>query len=203
MMKSALPLACIAALAGAANLWLQGPLPGEMEVTLAWQQALGARPAWAGWLTATAKAPLVWGMLVLAAMLAWRVAGPRAALAVPLAYGFAFAADKALRAALFAPRPDPALVAVADPSASSGLPSTFGLVYGALLGTALLARGGGRRALAPQLAAGALLVAGMAARIVLGGHWPSQMLASAAFGLVLAVGALAITRQLPLPRRFR
>lgn len=201
MMNSALPLAIIAALSGTANLWLQGPLPGEVEVTLALQESLGARPGWAGWLTATAKAPMVWGTLVVAAVLAWRVAGVRGALAVPLAYAFAFAADLALRAVLFVPRPDPALVAVADPSASSGLPSTFGLVYGALFGATLLTGSGGPRAFPARLAAAVLLVSGMAARIVLGGHWPSQMLASAALGLVLAAGALAITRGLPLPRR--
>jgi membrane-associated phospholipid phosphatase len=196
-MKSALPLAFIAALAGAANLWLQGPLPGEAEVTLAWQEALGARPVWAGWLTATAKTPLLWGTLVVAALLAWRVAGRRAALAVPLAYAFAFAADKALRAVLFAPRPDPALVAVADPSASSGLPSTLGLVFGAIFGAALLARGSN----GARFIAGALLAAGVAARIVLGGHWPSQMLASTALGLLLALAALASARRLPLSLR--
>jgi membrane-associated phospholipid phosphatase len=184
-------LLALAALAiGGASAVVQGPLPGDVELTRGLQALLGAGPDWAMWLTETAKAPLLWGTLALAAVLAWRGAAWRGALAVPLAYAGAFAADKALRAVLFVPRPDPDLVAVAAPSGSSGMPSTFGLVYGALFGVALLARGD----MPGRLIAGALLIAGIIARIVPGGHWPSQMLASTALGLLLAWAALAVTR---------
>lgn len=200
-MRPAALFAVLAALVGGAGVALQGPLPGDVAVTLAFQSALGRTPGWADWLTDTAKAPLLWGTLVVAALLAWRCSGWRGGLAVPLAYAFAFAADKALRALLFVPRPDSGLVAVVAPAASSGLPSTFGLVYGALFGVALLAPSAARRARPARLAAGGLLVGGTAARIVLGGHWPSQMLASVAFGLLLAIAAGAVIRRLPVPRR--
>lgn len=200
-MRPAVLFAVLAALVGGAGVALQGPLPGDVAITRAIQSALGQAPGWAGWLTDTAKAPLLWGTLVLAVGLAWRCSGWRGGLAVPLAYAFAFAADKALRAVLFVPRPDPNWVAVAAPAASSGLPSTFGLVYGALFGAALLAPGKARRARPAKLAAGALLLAGATARIVLGGHWPSQMLASVAFGLLLAIAARAVIQRLPVPRR--
>lgn len=200
-MRSAALLAVLAAVVGAAAVVLQGPLPGDVAVTLSLQSALGRAPGWAGWLTDTAKAPLVWGTLAVAALLAWRGSGWRGGLAVPLAYAFAFAADKALRAVLFVPRPDPDWVAVAALAASSGLPSTFGIVYGALFGTALLYPRAARRTLPARLAAAGLLLAGATARIVLGGHWPSQMLASVAFGLLLAIAARAVIQRLPLRRR--
>lgn len=194
-MRTATLLAAIAVAAGAASVLLQGPVPGDVALTGALQAGLGTGGSWAGWLTATAKAPLLWATIALAGVLAWQVAGWRTVLAVPLTYAFAFAADKGLRAVLFVPRPDPALVAVAEPAASSGLPSTFGLMYGAIFGAVLLAGGSSRRARLARIAAGALLIAGAGARIVSGGHWGSQMIASAAFGLVLAAGALAVTRR--------
>lgn len=175
-MRTASFLAAIAVTAGAASIVLQGPVPGDAALTAALQATLGTGGGWAGWLTATAKAPILWATIALAGGLAWRVAGWRAALAA-------------------------ALVAVAEPAASSGLPSTFGLVYGALFGVALLARGSARKARPARLIAGALLIAGIAARIVSGGHWPSQMLASSAFGLLLALAALAIIQRLRFGRR--
>ncbi len=200
-MKIAPILAAIALLAGGASLALQGPLPGDADLTLASQEVFGAGAAWARWMTDMAKAPLLWGTLAVAGLLAWRVGGLRAAMAVPLAYGFAFAADKTLRAVLFVPRPDPAIVAVAEPAASSGLPSTFGLVYGAIFGVALLTRGPARRARPVRLSATALLVVGVMARIVPGAHWASQMIASVALGLLLAIGALAVADHLRLRKR--
>lgn len=197
-MRTAAILAFIAASAGALSISMQGPVPGDLALTSALQAALGTGAGWAGWLTATAKAPFLWGTLAMGLVVGWRVAGLQAALAVPLACAFAFAADQAMRAALFVPRPDQELVAVAEPAASSGLPSTFGLVYGAIFGVALLAMGDAQRARPARIIAGALLMAGTTARIVTGGHWGSQMLASTALGLLLALGALAITRLLPL-----
>ena len=193
-MRNLFVLAVTAAIACTAVWASQGPLPGDVALTLALQGISGSNPDWAEWLTGTAKAPLLWGTLAVAAALAFRVSGLRAALAVPIAYGLAFAADKALRAVIFAPRPDPALVAVADPAASSGLPSTFGLVYGAMFGVALLAPVRSSQGAAIRIIAVLLLVAGACARILPGGHWPSQMAASIALGLLLASAARAIVR---------
>lgn len=202
-MRFALPLVGVAAVTGGAGLLLQGPLPGDVALTQGLQSALGAAPFWAHWLTATAKPLLLPVTVMVAAGFAWVAAGWRGAVGAPIAWGLAFALDKLLRAIVFMPRPDPQLVAVAEASASSGLPSTFGLIYGALFGLALLARGGGTRGRPVRLMALALLIAGMAGRIVLGGHWPSQMLASAALGLLCAAAALAVTRKLPWPKRRR
>lgn len=82
------------------------------------------------------------------------------------------------------PRPDPALVDVAKASASSGLPSTFAIFYGAAAAALVLASAG-RRGWEAQIVrwtAVALLVAGCVGRVAAGGHWTSQVVASAALG---------------------
>jgi membrane-associated phospholipid phosphatase len=182
-------LAGIACLVGGASILAGGALPGDVAVTRGLQAILGAKPDWATFLTQTAKAPLLWGAVALAALMAGVRGWVAGALAVPLAYGLALLADLALRAVIHVPKPDAALVAVASASSASGLPSTFALVYASIFGVVVW-----QRATTPVLAglgwlAGALILIGCSARIVLGGHWTSQMLASAALGLVLAFAA--------------
>lgn len=193
-MRQALILAATALVIGAASWAVQGPLPGDLAITQALQSALGAAPPWALALTKSAVLPLAGATLAVAAVLAWWQRGLRGALAVGIAYGLALASDKALRAALFVARPDPALVAVAEPSLSSGLPSTFGLIYGALFGVALLAKPHPHRKAWPAraIAASAIFIGSMA-RTALGGHWASQMVASLAAGLLVALAAMALS----------
>jgi hypothetical protein len=182
-------------LLGAVQAWVAGPLPGDVALTRALQSAFGADAAWAAWLTGAAKAPLLWATLLLAAGLAWWLGRGRALLVPPLALALVHALDLGLRAILFVPRPSPEVVAVAAASASSGLPSTFALTFGALFG-GLLAGLAGRSRAGLALAALALvaMLVGAAARVVPGGHWPSQVLASLALGAAVALalhGALA------------
>jgi hypothetical protein len=195
---------------GAAILIAQGPLPGDVALTRGLQAVFGAQPGWAEALTATARFPAVWAVVAAAMVLAYVRGGWVAAAAVPAAFGLAFAATELWRLVIFAPRPTPGLVAVAAPSSSSGLPSTFAFYYGALGGAVLLARGrpGTGAGAWPAAAAGiaaAALIAGCAARVVLGGHWISQMAASVAFaaGLAgLAMGAVDfVAGRLAPPRR--
>jgi len=186
--------ACLGAavLVGAACLAAQGPLPGDVAATRALQSVLGESPAWAQWVTPSAKAPGVWATLCVAVALAYARGGAPAAAAPPVALLAAHGLDTLLRALVFAPKPDPELVAVAVRSAASGLPSTFGLVYGGLFGAVLLAPAArDAPATAAAALAAALLAVGACARLVLGGHWASQMLASLllAFALVLPLRA--------------
>jgi membrane-associated phospholipid phosphatase len=193
-MRQALILAAIALVIGAASWAAQGPLPGDLAITQALQSAFGEAPPWAFAVTQSAVLPLVGATLAVATALAWWLRGLHGALAVGIAYGLTLASDKALRAGIFVARPSDTLVAVAAPSSSSGLPSTFGLVYGALFGVAVLTGSQmGRRAWPVRaIAAGAILI-GSAARVVLGGHWTSQMIASLALGMVLAALAIRLS----------
>lgn len=192
-MRKAVTLTLFALVLGAACLAVLGPLPGDVAVTLALQSAFGASPQWAEWLTDTAKPPLVIATMIFGAWLAWLAVGLRGALAVPLGFGFGWLIDKALRALIFAPRPMADGVEVASARSSSGLPSTFGLVFGAVFGVVLMDRAKRWDTALLKGVAAFLIILGAAARVVLGGHWPSQMIASILLGLAAAVAAHAAT----------
>ncbi|MDP1665355.1 MAG: phosphatase PAP2 family protein [Methylobacter sp.] len=165
----------------------QGPLPGDVQVTRTLQSIFGNAPPWAQLLTNTAKIPVLWGTLVAAILLAFVHGGWRSAIIPAPALILAQMLDALLRGLLIAPRPTADLVAVATPSMSSGLPSTFGLVYGALFGVAVcLTPNRNIRAVTASAFALFLIFAGGSARIVLGGHWASQIVASTFIGLSLA-----------------
>lgn len=121
-MRAVVLLAASALLIGAASGAAQGPLPGDVAIARALQEVLGSAPSWAFTLTRSAVLPWAGVSVLAAAMLAWWVRGIGGSAAVFVSYGLALAADKALRAVLFVPRPAEPLVAVAAPSASSGLP---------------------------------------------------------------------------------
>lgn len=176
------------------SLLAPGPLPGDVAITQGLQRLLGSAPGWATAVTDLAKIPTAWAMLALAAALAGALRGWRAAAAAGVAFAAAHAVDKLLRWVAYAPRPTADLVAVASPASSSGLPSTFGLGFGALFGLLLLAAAGRRGARAGAIAGigAALLTVGFLARVTLGGHWPSQMLLSIALGTLVAAVALAL-----------
>lgn len=182
---------CMASMApGIASLMAQGPLPGDVLVTRTLQSLLGEAPTWAAFSGRTAESPAVWLTLCLAIALAIVRTGWRGALLPLLALLGAYALNALLRALIFVPRPNSELVAVAGASASSSLPSTFALVYGAIFGAVIFASNQrGAISTAAAVFAAGLIVAGTSARVVLGGHWISQVLASLllAFSLVIAL----------------
>lgn len=177
----------IGSLLGGVCLIVQGPLPGDVLVTRALQSIFGNAPSWALFLTNTAKIPVLWGTLGVATLLAFVYGGWRSAITPAPALILAQMLDALLRGLLIAPRPTTDLVTVATPSMSSGLPSTFGLVYGALFGVAVcLTPNRNIWTVTASVFALFLIFAGVSARIVLGGHWSSQIVASLIIGLALA-----------------
>lgn len=183
------------AFAATAVLWawifaVQGPLPGDLALTRVLQGLLGGRPAWAELLTTSAKAPGYWVVAGGCALLSSLIGGWRTGMAVLLSFAAALAVDEILRTLVHVPRPSPDQVLVAKPSGSSGLPSTFGLVYGATVGLLVLAAAGGRDALSRLLLWGGILVllAGVAARVTMGGHWASQVVVSYALAMLIGLG---------------
>ncbi len=195
---------------GAASWNAQGPLPGDVAATRGLQASFGPDAAWAVGLTAAAKPPWVWLTVLCGAGLAWAKAGWRGAVAVPTAFLLVRLMDLGLREGIHVPKPTAEFVPIASPSDASGLPSTFGLVFGAAFGAAaLLPRvvssrwGAAPRGLsiAAALIAVALLIAGVCCRVVLGGHWLSQMAASLATagGVTLLIGWVIWAWRPPAP----
>lgn len=182
-----------------------GALPGDLAVARAVQNIFGTEPVWARWLTDTAKFPTAWVTLALAATLAILMRGWRGALSAGAAFAVAHGLDKLLRLVVFAPRPTADVVAVASPASSSGLPSTFGLVFGALFGLTLVAALGRRSTAATAIAlfSALLLLAGFAARVALGGHWPSQMLLSLVLGGLAGAMMLGLAAETGVTKRKR
>lgn len=164
---------------GTACLVAQGPLPGDAAMTRALQSAMGAAPGWATFLTNTAKSPVVWITLCVAVGLMCARDNWGGAVIPPLALLIAYLADALLRALIFAPKPSPELVSVAAASTASGLPSTFALVYGGLFGSVIFSQG--KRSVisvSAVILSTVFIIVGSCARLVLGGHWTSQLVAS-------------------------
>ncbi len=166
------------------------PWPGDVPLARAIQALLLAGPGWAQWLSHTAEAPREFVVLaIVIALGAWWVNARGGLLAIASFVGM-WILDKLLRLVIFKPRPDPSLIhVVGGHPPGSSFPSTFALIYGATFGyLALLgaarARGGTRVA---ALTIGiVLLVAGFGARVVLGAHWPSEVVVSYLVALVWA-----------------
>jgi membrane-associated phospholipid phosphatase len=191
-----LSLAAFGLLLGAVALRVAGPLPGDLALTRALQGAFDPEARWAQWTSSAARMPALAGVALVAALVAAWLGGWRAGVALLVATAMAYGLDLLLRALIHAPRPSPDLVAVLKPAATSGLPSSFALLAGATLGfVALAARYSPRRGAGlAGMSAAALLLVGLGARVLLGGHWPSQVIASVALSLSLAAGLVRLAR---------
>lgn len=177
---------------GIASLLAQGPVPGDVAITGALQRVFADTSGLMLQVTATAKMPALAATTLVACALTGVALGALYALGPVIALGAALAVDALARTGLFVPRPAPSLVSVLETSTSSGLPSTFGLVYGALFACPWWGRRGGATTWTVRAVTGIILAVGILARVVPGGHWPSQLIASMAFGALLAVGAVMV-----------
>jgi membrane-associated phospholipid phosphatase len=166
-------------------------LPGDAAVARA-VQGLSPGTAWVGPMVSTASAPLKYGLMAIAVLGAWRLAGMRAAAVVVIAIALEQTFGESSKLLFGRPRPSRDVIAVMGNPSGLSFPSTFMTLYsvtiGALVVLAWPPRGQALRT--GVLAAGVvvLLVAG-AARIVPGAHWPSDVVGTVAICLSwLAVG---------------
>ncbi|SMP69660.1 PAP2 superfamily protein [Neorhodopirellula lusitana] len=183
---------------GIACVVTQGPLPGDIAITKTLQSLLGPEPSWAAPVTRTAKHPFVWVVLTLGCGLAYIRGGWRAPAATLIAFAVVKGLDAVMRASFHAPKPIADWVAIASPSDSSGFPSTFGLVYAAIFGGVLFAYAKPDwKSTIIAVAAAIMIVIGSVSRIVLGGHWTSQLAASIliAFAIVMITYRLLETKR--------
>jgi membrane-associated phospholipid phosphatase len=157
--------------------------PGDVAVARFVQLIVPGNSAWAEWVTETAKVPGRFVLLAISLLVAWFLGRWRAVLLAAFSFGGMLGLEGLLKATIDRPRPSPDLIEVIETSKSSSFPSTFALVYAATFGfLAILSlasqRGSKTSRLSIFVVCCLILLVGVAARIVLGSHWPSDMLLS-------------------------
>lgn len=162
-------------------------LPGDVLLAQLMQRILPG-PDWASAVTGLVAWPRPYLLGAMMFGLVWWLASLRAALVGVVAFGVIWAIGEPVKALVQRPRPTPDLVRVAGSPHGFGFPSTFATIWGAAWWPVLLAAWPTHRtsvgATLAVLAAVALLV-GVAARVVPGAHWPSDI--AGAYLIVLAV----------------
>ncbi|HZS09323.1 MAG TPA: phosphatase PAP2 family protein [Blastocatellia bacterium] len=164
-------------------------LPGDVSVTRFVQSLAGKHVGWAQAATTSARSP--WNFLVLAVsvVVSWWLAGWRGVLAAAISFGGMWLLGDWLKEVVRRPRPAASLVRVVGASSGYSYPSTFALTYGSTVGyLAVLAfyRRAGKLRSGLLLVCGLILLIGGAARVVLGAHWPSDVLGAYLISLVWA-----------------
>lgn len=160
-------------------------LPGDVAVERA-IQSLSPTTRWVAPMVATASAPLKYGLMAIALLGAWRLAGLRAVLVVAAAIALEQTLAESSKLLFLRPRPSGQLVAVMGAPSGYSFPSTFMTIYSVTIGAlAVLAsrlRPSGLRTTVLVISA-LVLVLAAAARIVPGAHWPSDTVGTVAICL--------------------
>ena len=189
--------------------------PGDLELTRAIQSSVPAG-GWARAVTRAAYAPWIYGVLAVSAIAALRVAGWRAAVAMAVTFLALMQVETGMKGFIARPRPSAALVTVAGSTTASmammagapaggpalqgqrpsySMPSGWALLFGStvgLLGALALryARGPARAAYLTGCAI--VLIAGLLARVSLGQHWPSDVIAGYLLAIVIGLGLVEL-----------
>ena len=160
-------------------------LPGDPAIASA-IQTISPGTGWVAPFLTTASAPLKYGLMAIAVLGAWRLAGRRAALVVLVAIAIEQTFAESSKLLFGRPRPSRDIVAVMGNPTGLSFPSTFMTLYSVTVGAlGVLAW---RMAASPVRSAvlatsGIVLVVAAAARIVPGAHWPSDALGTYAICL--------------------
>jgi len=163
--------------------------PSDVAVARFVQWITSASTAWAQWISSTAKFPWNLFLLAITAGLSWKLAGWRAAVLALASFAGMWVLGMWLGPLVARPRPSPNLVHVAEKLSGYSFPSIFGLSYASTIGflAVLFTRkaSGALRIIAIVICC-LLLLAGWAARISLGAHWPSDVILSYLIGMLWA-----------------
>jgi undecaprenyl-diphosphatase len=183
--------------------------PGDPQLARATQTYTPVPIAFAQAITASAEKPWCFILLAITIAVAWTMSGWRAAaIAVAIFFGL-WVLGLWLSPMVAQPRPTPDLINVVGHPKGYSFPSIFGLIYGAtfgyIMGLALARLRGVARTVTCAVAL-FFLIAGIDARVVLGAHWPSDLLASYLFAMTLIVALLpfaSASTRAPDPTRAR
>jgi membrane-associated phospholipid phosphatase len=151
-------------------------LPGDLAIARLLQATVSG-PEWALAVSGTVRTPQLFVLLAIAAGLCWWRDGLRTAMLLAAAFGLVWLIGEPIKELVQRPRPSADLVRVAVAPHGYGFPSTFATMWGITwLPVAIVTW----RRNAPldtviALVAVMLLVVGLAARVVLGAHWPSDI----------------------------
>ena len=158
--------------------------PGDVGITKTVQFLTPNSESWAKWITSTAKMPLRLILLAITIALAWFLSGWVASILSMLSFAGSFLLGGFVLKDLIArPRPDADLVNVVGSPSGFSMPSTFGLIYASTFGFIfLLALLSNKQSKTVRLSIVAicslLLLIGGSARVTLGAHWPSDVIAA-------------------------
>ena len=140
-------------------------------------QAMSPGTEWASAITSLATAPTKYIVMAAAVILAWRLGGWKGAIIAIGAIAIEQFGAEATKLIAKRPRPSPDLIAVVGKPAGFSFPSTFTTFIAVTFGTVWLLARRSRQNLAPVIASvtAMVIVLGWGARIVLGAHWPSDV----------------------------
>ena len=163
--------------------------PGDIAVTLFIQRITPESTGWAHLVSSTAKPPWSLILVVVTVGLSWWIAGWRAALLALAGFAGMWILGKALGPVIERARPSAALIHVADKLSGYSFPSIFGLTYASTIGFLAVLfnrKSSGMVRTTVIILCSILLIMGLAARISLGAHWPSDVILSYLIGLLWA-----------------
>jgi undecaprenyl-diphosphatase len=165
--------------------------PGDIVVTQYFQKFFPSNTLWADTISNIAKFPYSIILLIITVIISFFINGLRAVVLSIISFVGLSMLDKFIKIFVFQTRPSVDLISVSTISTSSSFPSTSGIVYIATFGFLLmLSAKFWRNSLFNKLvffSSFIPLVVIFIARIVLGAHWPSDIIVTYMLGIVFVM----------------